>query len=55
MRRRGVILFSSYEQEVTKLMLEKLVVAPTMCCDKYEECTYLSACPVPPKYYSSTS
>ena len=55
MRRRGVIPFPSEVKEVIKLMLEMVVAALTMYCDKYEECTILSACPVPPKCYCSTS
>ena len=62
MRRRGVISFPSEEKEVIKLMLEKAVAASTMYCDKYEECTNLSApqyhlrvTSVPAKCYSSTS
>lgn len=55
MRRRGVISFPSEEKEVIKLMLEKAVAAPTMYCDKYEECIILSVCPVPPKCYCSTT
>lgn len=55
MRRRGVVLFSSYEQEVTKQMLEKVVAAPTIYSYKYEERTILSACPVPHKCYCCTT
>lgn len=40
MRRRGVIPFPSEVKEVIKLMLEMVVAAPTMYCDKYEECIY---------------
>lgn len=40
MRRRGVIPFPSEVKEVIKLMLEMVVAALTMYCDKYEECTY---------------
>lgn len=55
MRRCGVVLFPSYEQEVTKQMLEKVVAAPTIYSYKYKERANLSACPVPHKCYSSTS
>lgn len=55
MRRHGVILFPSKEQDVIKLMLEKVVADSTMYFNKYGERTYLSACSVPPKCYSSTS
>lgn len=40
---RGIILFSSKEQDVIKLMLEKVVADFAMESDKYEECTNLSA------------
>lgn len=55
MRRHGVILYPSKEQEVIKLMLEQVVADPTMKSDKYEERTNLSASPVPPKRNSSTT
>lgn len=44
MSKRGIILFASKEQEVIKLMLEKVMADSTMFSDKYEECTNLSAC-----------
>lgn len=34
MRRRGIILFSSKEQEVIKLTLEKVMADSTMYSDK---------------------
>ena len=55
MRRHGVIMFPSEEQEAIKLMLEKVVADSTMYSNKYGKRTYLSACPVPPKCYCSTS
>lgn len=55
MRRHGVILFPSKEQDVIKLMLEKVVADSTMYSNKYGERTYLSACSVPPKCYSITN
>ncbi len=42
-------------KKVIKLMLEKVVAAPTMYSYKYEEHTNLSACPVPYTINSSTS
>ena len=50
-----VIGITPKEQEVIKLMLEKVVADSTMHSNKYEESTNLSACPVPPKYYSNTT
>ena len=58
---RGIILFSSKEQDVIKLMLEKVVADSEIYSDKCGKCTNLSACQyhlsvtaVSPKINSST-
>ena len=58
---RGIILFSSKEQDVIKLMLEKVVADSEIYSNKYEKYINLGACQyhlsvtaVSPKINSST-